>query len=128
MEGLVLGVVGIGGKTARGLVGYEAVGLSREVGLSGYLDAGVGLGGFAGEQFVDVVVDDDFVEADGFPAEGTVGLALKTAHTVATDGVVHGADDDGLARAAVVVVEADVALAQVAELLVDGARPVHIYQ
>lgn len=50
---------------------------------------------------------------------------MQTFHALSADGVVHAADDDGLASAAVVAVEADVALVDVGEFLVYGVRAIH---
>ena len=69
-----------------------------------------GLVGLLGEEFEDVVVDDDLFEDDFFPAEGAVGFDPEAVDATFADCVVHGADDEGDVGGAVVGAEADVAL------------------
>lgn len=67
----------------------------------------------AGQKLVDIVIDDNLVKPYLLPAEGTVGFMLQADHTLPADGMMHGADNDRLLAAAVVVVEADLALRDV---------------
>lgn len=77
------------------------------------------------QQLVDVVIDDNFVKCDPLPAEGTVRPTFKTVHAFLAHCMMHGADDDGLLVAAVVVTETYVALVDVAKFLVDRVLSFH---
>ena len=125
-------IVLVGREASGRLVRHETVGLRRQF-LSHIWQTGLMLPlirqtGFIRQQLIDIVVKDYFVEADMFPAEGAVGVGLKTSHALPANGVVHAANDDGLAGAAVVAGKADVASVDVAEFLVYGVRPVHILE
>jgi len=85
----------------------------------GYFNPGVRFRWLLRQKLEDVVVDNNFIELDVFPAKRTIGLAFKTGHTFLANGVVHCADDHRLLVAAIVVVEADVTLVDVGESFVN---------
>lgn len=104
------------------------IGLSRVPSLIilGYFNSGVRFGWILRQKLLEVIIDNDSIELDWFPAEGTVGLALEAEHTLPANGVLRGADDHWLPVAAVIAMVADITFVDGGEVSSNGALAIHL--